>query len=185
VRRGPTGFLDRVDTLSQNVAVQTLVGFDLLGDYNFDALGGNIRLQYVGTYTTESDFTAFDGDSPLECAGRFGNNCGQPLPEYKHRIAATYGRDSLTAQVVWRYIGEVDDDTDAKDFTVETIDAESYIDGSVQYTLDAGLSLQAGVQNLFDVDPPVLGGNAQQANTWPATYDVFGRTYFLRVGYSF
>jgi outer membrane receptor protein involved in Fe transport len=185
VRRGPTGFLDRVDTLSQNVAVQTLVGFDLLGDYNFDALGGNIRLQYVGTYTTESDFTAFEGDSPLECAGRFGNNCGQPLPEYKHRIAATYGRDSLTAQVVWRYIGEVDDDTDAKDFTVETIDAESYIDGSVQYTLDAGLSLQAGVQNLFDVDPPVLGGNAQQANTWPATYDVFGRTYFLRVGYSF
>jgi outer membrane receptor protein involved in Fe transport len=185
VRRGPTGFLDRVDTLSQNVAVQTLVGFDLLADYSFDALGGNFRLQYVGTYTTESDFVAFSGDSPLECNGRFGNNCGEPLPEYTHRFAVTYGLDNLTGQLVWRYVGEVDDDTDAKDFTVETIDAESYIDGSVQYALNGGLSLQAGVQNLFDVDPPVIGANAEQANTYPATYDVFGRTYFVRVGYAF
>jgi outer membrane receptor protein involved in Fe transport len=183
--RGSSGFLERVDTLSQNVATQTLVGFDMLADYSFDALGGNIRLQYVGTYTSESDFVAFAGDSALECAGRFGNNCGEPLPEYGHRIAVTYGLDNLTAQMVWRYIGEVTDDTDAADFVVEKLDAESYIDGSVMYALDGGLSLQAGVQNLFDVEPPLIGDNAEQANTFPATYDVFGRTYFARVGYSF
>jgi len=185
VNRGPTGFLDNVETLSQNVAVQTLAGFDLLAEYSFDALGGNIRLNYVGTYTTESDFTAFEGDSPLECAGRFGNNCGEPLPDYTHRFAVTYGLDNLTGQVVWRYIGEVDDDTDAKDFSVENLDAENYVDGSVMYAFDGGLNLQAGVQNLFDVTPPVLGANAEQANTWPASYDPFGRTYFVRLGYSF
>ncbi len=185
INRGPTGFLDNVETLSQNVAVQTLAGFDLLAEYSFDALGGNFRLNYVGTYTTESDFIAFEGDTPLECAGRFGNACGEPLPEYTHRLALTYGLENLTGQIVWRYIGEVDDDTDEKDFVVENLSAENYIDGTVSYAFDSGLSLQGGVQNLFDVTPPVLGANAEQANTWPASYDPFGRTYFVRLGYSF
>jgi len=37
-----------------------------------------------------------------------------------------------------------------------------------------------GVDNLLDTDPPILGDNQEQANTWPATYDVFGRTFYFK-----
>mgnify|MGYP001466274844 CR=1 FL=1 len=37
-----------------------------------------------------------------------------------------------------------------------------------------------GFDNLFDVDTPILGDNQEQSNTYPATYDVFGRTVFVK-----
>ena len=44
--------------------------------------------------------------------------------------------------------------------------------------------MTVGIDNLLDEEPQVIGDNQEQANTYPATYDVFGRTYFLRVGYA-
>ena len=42
------------------------------------------------------------------------------------------------------------------------------------------ISFTAGVNNLFDKKPPLFGdGNNQQSNTYPSTYDVFGRKYFF------
>ena len=46
------------------------------------------------------------------------------------------------------------------------------------------MSLMAGIDNLMDTDPPILGDNQEQANTYPATYDVFGRTYFVRFSWA-
>ncbi|MEO0580307.1 MAG: hypothetical protein AAFZ58_16605, partial [Pseudomonadota bacterium] len=77
-------------------------------------------------------------------------------------------------------VGEVDDDDPDSDFTIESLDAETYIDAAVSYALTENYSFTFGIDNLFDTDPPVIGDNAEQANTYPATYDVFGRTFFLR-----
>ena len=43
------------------------------------------------------------------------------------------------------------------------------------------LTLNMGMNNLFDKEPPILGGNDQQANTYPGTYDVIGRDFFISV----
>lgn len=40
------------------------------------------------------------------------------------------------------------------------------------------LTITAGANNVLDNGPPVIGDNDEQANTFPATYDVFGRTFF-------
>ncbi|MEM8981688.1 MAG: TonB-dependent receptor [Pseudomonadota bacterium] len=180
IDRRADGTIRAVNITTQNVAVQTLNGFDLLGSYDTELFGGDLRINYVGTFTEENDFVAFAGDDPIECAGKFGNLCGEPIPEYKHRMAFNWTKDDVTAQFVWRYVGETDDDDDANLYAVETLDAESYLDAAVSYSLTENYSFTFGIDNVFDTDPPIIGDNQEQANTFPATYDVFGRTFFLR-----
>ena len=188
VNRRPDGTIDFVSITQQNVAEQTLNGFDVLIEYSQEFAGGLFGVNYIGTYTTESDFTPFDGAEAIPCDGRFGQlQCGDPLPEYKHRTTFSWSKDKITAQLLWRFIGEVTDDDDTVNgaFTIEDLDSEHYFDATGAYDFGNGFTATLGVDNIFDNRPPIIGDNQEQANTYPATYDVFGRTYFLRVGAQF
>ena len=180
INRRADGTIDFVSQQFQNVAELTLNGWDLLASYDMDLWGGDFRINYVGTFTQESDFIAFAGDTPIECAGNYGNLCGEPTPEYKHRMTFRWTGDNITAQLLWRQLGSVSDDDPGTDYSVEKISAQSYFDASGTYRFNDNYSVTFGIDNLFDDEPPILGDNAEQANTWPATYDVFGRTFFLR-----
>ena len=46
------------------------------------------------------------------------------------------------------------------------------------------LTIRMGVNNLLDKDPPILGNDyggttENSGNTYPATYDPLGRSYFV------
>jgi outer membrane receptor protein involved in Fe transport len=185
VNRRSDGTIDFVAATSQNIAEITLKGFDLQGSYSRDLFGGDLQVNYVGTYTTESTFVPFAGGDPIECEGQFGLDCGEPLPEYKHRMTFNWSKDKITTQLLWRYVGEVKDDDVDTTYFIETIDGTHYFDGVVSYSLTDNYRVSFGVDNLFDEKPPILGDNQEQANTYPATYDVFGRTYFLRASANF
>lgn len=184
VNRRADGTIEAVVVGSQNVASQTLKGIDFIAQYDFEGLGGNWTLNYAATYTTESDFLAFQGDNVIECAGAFGEDCGEPLPDYKHRASLQYAKENWSTRLIWRFIGEADDDDDGTVFFTETLDSVSYLELIGKYDWDSGASVTVGIDNLLDEEPQVIGDNQEQANTYPATYDVFGRTYFLRVGYA-
>lgn len=185
VNRRPDGTINAVNILSQNVAVETLKGVDVVASYDTELWGGDLRVNYVGTYTTEADELPFAGADLIECAGAFGTVCGEPLPEYKHRMTFNWARDDYTLQLSWRQVGEVDDDDDGTLYFVETIDNEAYFDLSGVYQFNDNYKVTLGVDNVFDTSPPILGDNQEQANTWPATYDVFGRTWFVRASAEF
>jgi len=185
VTRRADGTIDFVSTGSQNVASITLNGIDVLASYDTELMGGNMRLNYVGTFTNESDFTPFEGADTITCAGEFGNDCGEPVPEYKHRMTANWTRDNLTAQLLWRYIGETSDDDEGTVYFVETLDGENYFDAAVSYAFNDNFAVNVGVDNLLDTEPPILGDNQEQANTYPATYDVFGRTWYVKGSVTF
>ena len=183
-RRGD-GTIDNVQVLSQNVAEITLNGFDIIASYKMELGGGDFNINYVATFTEESDFEAFPGADVIACAGNFGVNCGEPTPEYKHLMSFNWTSGDYTAQLSWRHIGEVNDDDDDTDYTVETIDGTDYFDVSGTYHISSNYRVTAGIDNLFDKKPPVIGDNDEQSNTYPATYDVFGRTFFVNFSASF
>jgi outer membrane receptor protein involved in Fe transport len=66
----------------------------------------------------------------------------------------------------------------------EHISSESYFDLSAAYHIAPGCVLRLGVNNLFDKDPPLVAGanlgNGGTYNTFPSTYDSFGRTLFAK-----
>lgn len=177
--RRTDGSIDFVRTGIQNVASEKLEGIDLVTSYRPEMFENKLVIDYVGTYTMESTTTSFAGADPIKCAGLFGADCGQPKPSYKHRMTFRYMMGDATAQLLWRHIGSVKDDDDSVNYFVNKIGATNYFDFNLGYQFSENYRVTFGIENLLDDEPPVLGSNDQQANTWPQTYDVFGRSYFL------
>lgn len=179
ITRNADGSVGEISLQAQNVASIANSGIDLLANYDFELANiGDISLSYNATYNLENDFVAFDGDDPITCNGEFGTTCGEPDPTYRHRFTANLDRDDWSFQTVWRLVGGVDDDAEPGTNFVEEIGTFHYFNSSVSKDFGDNLTLTVGANNLFDRDPPVIGDNDEQANTFPATYDVFGRTFF-------
>jgi outer membrane receptor protein involved in Fe transport len=150
-----------------------------------EVAGGDMRVNYLATYTTESSFQSFAGSEVIDCAGTFGNTCGEPTPEYVHRMTVAWGMDDFDVQLLWRFIGATEDDDEGTVYFQEDTGSFSYFDLSGTYHIGENYRLNAGIRNLADREAPRFGGNAEQSNTYPATYDVFGRTYFVGISASF
>ncbi len=186
ITRRPDGSIDFISLQARNVASTNVSGIDLSAQYGFEAGDfGSVGLSYLGTYNLENEFTAFLGDDVITCDGEFGTTCGEPDPKYRHRFVASVDKDSWSFQTVWRLVGGVDDDAGEGVNSVDSISARNYFDSSVSKSFGESLTLTFGANNVFDKNPPIIGDNDEQANTFPATYDVFGRTFFANARVKF
>lgn len=174
--------------LNANVGKLEVEGIDLGLDYTtglgFDALGDEARLNlsFLGTYTIANDLTPVADlpDQINECAGQFGIlSCGDPTPEFKWTSRATFIAGPLTSSIRWRHLSSVDDDNAGLNYFVDVIPSYDLFDLALSYEVGENLTLSGGINNLFNDYPTVLGTNQEQANTFPGTYDVIGRDFFV------
>ena len=66
--------------------------------------------------------------------------------------------------------------------------AQNYLDLAASWNATKGLTISAGINNLFDKDPPItsqLSTGTGNGNTYPGTYDALGRKVFLTASYKF
>lgn len=177
------------EILNANTSKLQVKGVDLQLDYStrlpFQLIGDSdakLNLFWLGTYTAKSDFVPVEDlpDQVNECAGKFGVlACGQPTPKYKWTSRASLITGPLTTSFRWRHLSSVKDDDPDFDYSVEKIPAYNLFDLSFAFDVNDNLSLAAGINNLFDKKPFVIGDNQEQANTYPGTYDVLGRDFFV------
>jgi outer membrane receptor protein involved in Fe transport len=65
--------------------------------------------------------------------------------------------------------------------------ARDYLDVALSWTINKTFAVRAGVNNVFDRDPPIVGsGTADPSifgngNTFPQTYDTLGRYVFMNL----
>jgi outer membrane receptor protein involved in Fe transport len=176
--------------LNANVSKLEVEGWDLGLDYT-TALGfgdAQLNLSFLGTYTTKSDLTAVADlpDQVNECADRFGIlACGNPTPEFKWTSRASFIDGPFTASLRWRHLSSVEDDDPDSLYFVEVIPSYDLFDISFAYEVNEILTVAGGVNNVLDDYPTQLGFNQEQANTYPGTYDVLGRDFFVsfRLGF--
>lgn len=182
-----------VISTTMNTGYLKTSGLDINADYTFD-IGkmGSINLGLVGTYLIEQVSQPVPGGGSYDCKGLFGYTCGQPTPEWRHvaRLSWMAPSDS-TVSLSWRHIGGTtlsslsDNSLLAADKTVvnSKIKPYDYFDLSLTQTIDKNFTLRAGVNNMFDKDPPVLDSGLLQSfgngNTYPGVYDALGRTIFV------
>lgn len=180
-----TGFL----ATNINIATLETSGFDFQAGYNLalEDLGvnnlGDVRLQYAGTILDKFDFTPFPGGTVIECAGKYGNDCVQPVnPTYRHRMLATWNSPfGVEATVTWRHLSGVDNIAGNPAPVDERLKAADYIDLSGNYEIVEGVRFRAGINNIFSEQPPVsisAGPPLGNGNTYPVSYDT-GRFIFF------
>lgn len=209
----PGGF---VSDLPNNVGELQTKGIEVGASYSM-SLGGLGRLSlnmngtYLDSYKVNNGLT-----TPYDCAGLYGPTCsiggstdaGAPLPEWRHKLRATLQtQDGPSISVQWRHIGPVHAETTtdqpslAGDFNFDPgtrLKPFNYIDASATFTVGSAYTLRLGVNNVFDLEPPlVTSGNAGRGgsnlcptgpcngNTYPATYDALGRYLFAGITLNF
>lgn len=197
--RNAAGILDDTNPaqiLAANTSLLEVQGIDVQFDYGtrlpFSLMTSEsesrLNFFFLGTYTEKSNFTPVQElpDQVNECAGRFGVlACGQPTPKYKWTSRLSLIDGPLTTSLRWRHLSSVRDDDDTTDFSVERVAAYNVYDLSFAFDVTDNFSLAAGVNNLLDKKPQLIGDNQEQANTYPSTYDVLGRDYFVSVKLTF
>ncbi len=168
-------------------------GVDVQVDYsqplNFSIMGaGDSRLNFffLATYTKENSYQATVGvGDPVECAGRFGLQCGNPTPEWKWSSRLSWVDGPMTTSLRWRHVGAVNDDDDTTAFIVDKLSSYDLFDLSASWTATDNFTFNVGVNNLFNKLPTVIGSNQEQANTYPGVYDVLGRDFFVSAQFRF
>jgi len=187
-----------VTALNANISELRTAGVDLQVDYGMRVgkglFGSDARLNFsfLGTWTRKADYTAVADlpDEVTHCGGGFGTNCdpvfGDPVPKYRFTARAAWVEGPFTASLRNRYIGPVTNAriingvADPASITVDRLKAKTYTDLSFAVDVDERLTLTFGVNNLFDVQPTQIDdANDEQAGTYPSTYDVLGRDFFV------
>lgn len=196
ITRAPAGNITQISLNNQNLALLTSKGIDGELSYNFDAediglsvLGGEFALNIIGGYKIEDGNQSSPIAAFFDCAGYFGAtgtaSCGEPSPQWKHTATLRHSKGALLNSLRWRHLsGTTEDDQIAGGANsgrfVTEIAAKNYFDFTSQWDISDHFQISAGVINMFDTDPPVLGDCcSEQANTYPATYNPFGRQFFL------
>lgn len=179
---------------SANVGRLETSGIDFQIDYSLPLFGGDLSFFYLGTWLDKLRNTPL-----LLVPQRVNINEGTfGAPEYRHNVRVSYTEGPLTASVRWRHEGSTEDSRIGNTFTGTTrtgldpallptpyIEAFNYIDLALSADISETLQLNAGVNNLFDKQPPILGTAQEQANTLPSFFDVLGRDFFVGVNFRF
>jgi len=184
-----------------NTGAAKTQGVDFAGQYNIDLDFGylsnesNLSVSTNWTWTTEFTNTPVKEltNTKNECVGSFGTTCGSPVPSLKGTTRLTWSDGDTSISLRHRYTGGVTVDSYIIPFrsvaatpalntlTNPIIPDFHYFDLSGSYALTDEIQLDGGINNIFNVGPPILGSSANGNVTFPATYDPNGQTFFLNV----
>ncbi|MEI9965774.1 MAG: hypothetical protein WDM92_15085 [Caulobacteraceae bacterium] len=153
---------------------------------------GSIAIGFNGTWTEHLEFEPIPGQGTYDCSGLYGYTCGGPTPAWRHQLRLTYASPwNFTVSGQWRFMSGTELDLNqtnplfgggpGSDVADGKIGNYSYFDLSGTWTVKTGLTLRAGINNLFDKDPPVLDSGVTGSGT-PNTYnnyDLLGRVVFV------
>ena len=182
-----------------NTGVALVSGVDLQSNYRWPLANGwgTLTANLSGTWTQHNSVAPYAGAPSYDCAGLFGNTClyGSVNPSWRHNLRINWDtpwKVLLSAQ--WRFIGHTSFDNNSPQSLLKNqeegfydpllthIPNYSYLDLSAIWTVTPQIQFRAGINNVFDKDPPFLpqeiSGAAGGLNTFPA-YDLLGREIFV------
>jgi iron complex outermembrane recepter protein len=184
--------------INANIAQVLMRGIDVQSSYRYALPSGwgSLSTTFSGSYLLKNLTTPAPGEHAFDCAGLFGPNCNTSInPRWRHNMRLNWQTPFqviLSAQ--WRFIGKVGLDNNDPDPSlfgasfggINAVNAQlpnmSYLDLSAIYTVHAGISLRAGVNNVLDEDPPIVATNFSGGTGTPNTlpgYDLLGRQAFV------
>jgi len=182
-----------VNLFTTNLDFSRAEGFELAASGGFD-LGkwGELQLSYNANLYQTQENQSSPSSAVIDCKGFYGTSCN-PTPSYRHIQRTTWSQGPVELSLLWRHIGEMEVEpveSAALFAAFRAIDAYDYFDVSGAWDVNGALRFTAGVRNVTEELPPIIGNNTgttsfNNGNTFPSIYDVFGRVYTVGVTASF
>ncbi len=212
INRAPDGGLTDADretfhivATNLNIAARDVTGLDARVTYSYDfGDWGSFNWDYNASYYLKLSQLPVPGFAEFDCVGFYNDNCQNPNFEYAHTFSTTYTTNfNMQFAAVWRYVSGVDriasidantgviTAADPNVLASASLDSESYLDLSAFWDLTESVQLRAGVNNVFDNDPPIVPGfgpsptGNNSANSYPGNYDLAGRFIFTGINVRF
>lgn len=183
VVRAPNGSLwlgtaGYVQATNINLASRHWRGIDVSSNYEQEVFGGKLTVKMIGSINMKKEYESLPGNSSAtyDCSGNVSVDCFAQ-PKWRHTLSASYTTgDWWSATAKWRYYGKVDYKGTTDKLIPNGISAQSYLDLVGSFDLNDHVSLLAGVNNVLDKEPPMVGLTlSTNANTVSGYYDTLGR----------
>jgi iron complex outermembrane receptor protein len=212
---GPTGTVAGLPVPLTNQGRLKTSGIDVAVDWSHDFGPVDLNVNFTGNWTRDLLFKANNASATSvnrDCVGLYSANCGPSLgqiqPEFSWRLRTTLGFGDIDISPLWRHISAVSREggglfsgvitnqgsaTSAlagRTVNFNRIQAYDYFDLNVAFHVGDSMDFNLGVFNLFNRQPPVVGGQAgttaaNSGNTFPSTYDTLGRSFSASVRLKF
>jgi hypothetical protein len=182
-----SGEIRNAKEIYRNIGFLRTSGIDTQLDWGAEVGPGTVSLNWLLSWIDSLERQNSKGVAGDELVGQASGVLGGSVAEWRWNLRAAYAWSGVEAALQWRYIDSLEA-TAPTDNSTWPVPSQDYFDFYVSYAVDdgplAGMSLNAGVENLTNVKPPIFPGYVQ-ANTDPSVYDVLGRRYFARATYRF
>lgn len=192
ISRLSDGNIDTVGAPLLNLASLEVSGVDLQATYGLDlpsALAlpneaASVNFRLVSSWQFDETTVPLAGEAEIECAGFFGGPCSSDsvrlTPDFRAFFTAAYESGPLSVRTEVQYIGDFELSPLGFQLEDDRLDPEVYVDLIGAFRVRENVEIFAGVNNLLDNDPPVIGFRAGgDSNTNPQLYDVVGRRFFV------
>jgi outer membrane receptor protein involved in Fe transport len=180
-QQGATGAARTFDARYMNQGGVVAKGLDLQLDLRFDVGGAALNTNFQATILDEYSETAFPGAIPVEYTGTLFNS------SYDYRLFTTvrYQQASWGLGVRWQHLPTIEPQTSTTG--ARGVDSHDQLDLFADWTFSERYQLRAGIDNLFDEEPEVVGATSTNNALGSTTvnYDPFGRRYFVGLSMSF
>lgn len=192
VRDPVTGYITDINSTAQNLSSQETAGIDWSVDYDFGEYSfGEFTAGLSGTYLTK-------WDEQVSQTSRVSDELEESrIPKWRWNATTSWSYGDWSANMLITYVGKMKG-TNQYDFEneygytptdlgVPTFEVKEHVEVnlSAKYYVLPSLSIQAGVNNLFNQGPEVDWTD----NEWPHFaqdyHNPVGRSYYLQGEYSF
>ncbi|MBT0585898.1 TonB-dependent receptor domain-containing protein [Alteromonas oceanisediminis] len=188
-----TGSAAGVNLFTTNLSFLQAEGIEVAFNVNFDLddmgslrFSGNIN-KYLSQESQSSSTVPI-----IDCKGFYGTSC-DPISDLRWVQRTTWDYEDFTVSLQWRHISSVDVEEPERALRFEafrSIDSYDYFDLFGSYQLTDAIVITAGVDNLFNDEPPALGNqigdtSSNSGNTFPSNYDTLGRIYKAGINFRF
>lgn len=194
ISRDVDGRLLNIFQPTLNLGAYKTSGIDFQLDWaiSLDAIGlspdAQIDINSAVSWLERFDIQTAPGGAFAQYAGTVGaasaaTTSGQPgsLPTWKAATSVAYTDRVGTIGMRWRFLDKMQSSARATNPAATTPGQDAYnlFDLYGSFNVNTAFSLRYGINNLFDKDPPRLGGRL--GVTEPSTYDVLGRTFYVGI----
>jgi outer membrane receptor protein involved in Fe transport len=141
-----------------------------------DMAGGSLNINVVASILDLYAESPFPGADFIDYTGTLENSSF----DYQTFTTLRYASGSWALGLRWQHLPEIDPSPDAADDVIG-VDSHDQLDLFANWTINDRYTLRAGIDNLLDEDPEIVGATPFDNNLGGtnSNYDQFGRRLFL------